>query len=199
MKEVTPISHEAALLPDPAAQTELLRAALDEAIGQLQQMDSPQGEPIVQELLSLRASLAPPPEGYPMLSELDGALGEAIRSLPALFAGAEPPEMQQTLKTLRRIALSDRRRIDPDPQRHRTDLAIAIRRAWLISHRAGLLKASGQLLTLSRQLDVSADSAERARLKEAIDVLTQYVGAQEGYGASVRRELDDLTARRLLC
>ena len=193
---MTPISREA--LPDPARQTNLVQQALDDAIRRLHEAPSPNTAQAAQELLDLRMSLLPPPESYPMLEELDGALTEAIRSLPALCESAEAAEIAQTLKTLRRTALIDRRRIDPDPERHRIDLAIAIRRIWLIGHRAGLLKASAQLLQLSSRLDAAADPDERARLKEAIDVLTQYVRAQEGYGASVRRELDDLSIRRIL-
>lgn len=195
---MTPISHEAASRPDPAAQSELLHTALDEAIARLYEAPSPGASLAATELLDLRDSLYDPPESDPMLAELDSALQQAIASLPDLCMSAQLPETQQTLKTLRRIILIDRRRIDPDPERHRISLAIAIRRVWLIGHRAGLLRASDQLLRLTRQLDEAIDSTERARLKEAIDVLTQYVTAQEGYGASVRRELDDLTARLLL-
>lgn len=195
---MTPISHEAASRPDPAIQSELLRNALDGAIARLHEASSPGAPLAAAELLNLRDSLHAPPESDPMLAELDSALQQALTNLPDLCMSAQLPEIQQALKTLRRIILIDRHRIDPDPERHRTSLALAIRRVWLISHRAGLLRASDQMLHLTQQLDEATDGAKRARLKEAIDVLTQYITAQEGYGASVRRELDDLTARLLL-
>ncbi|MBQ2953271.1 MAG: hypothetical protein IJE07_06905 [Clostridia bacterium] len=199
MKEVTPISHEASQsLPDPQAQTDQLHAALEKTITDLRQSDTAHAALIAGELAIMADTLEPPPESYPGLAELDKAIADALPHLDELSAYAPLTEVQQSLKTLRRILLVNRSTIDPDPDRHQLSTAVALRHVWLIGHRAGLLKANMQQLALSQKLSSgSVSSEDHARYREALDLLEQYISAQEGYGASVRQELEDLTARIL--
>lgn len=117
--------------------------------------------------------------------------------MAALSLLAEEEELRQTLKILRRILLSDRRRLDPDPDRHALDIAVAQRQLWLIGHRSGLLSATRQRENTLAMLARLTDEAARAELQEHLSVLDQYLAAQEGYGRSLRQELQQLQARRL--
>lgn len=140
-------------------------------------------------------ALIPPPESYPGLAEMDKALGDAFSHLEDLSRYAPLAEIQQILKSLRRMVLIDRTRIDPDSQRHATAVAISLRQLWLIGHRAGLLKANMQQLQLSQALASGRlDPQKHAQYQEALGLLTQYLTAQEGYGASIRQELEELQA-----
>lgn len=196
---MTPISRESPpALPDPQVQTDLIRTALESAITALRQSATPHAALISAELESMRDALAPPSESYPGLAELDKALAEALTHLEDLSAYAPTSEVQQTLKALRRVMLVDRISIDPDPERHGMSIAIAIRHLWLIGHRAGILRANMQQLQLSQKLSSGQiDAGERAQYQEALDLLSQYIDTQEGYGNSIRQELQDLSSRIL--
>lgn len=195
---MTPISNAStpAVLPDPQVQTEQLRSALENAIAGLQQSGTDPAAQLAAGLTAICAEMAAPPESYPGLTELDRALCEAFLHMDVISEAAPQPEIQQILKTLRRTILIDRRRIDPDAHRHALTLAVAIRQIWLISHRAGLLKANLQQLQVSAMLATGRYAPEkRPQLQETLDLLAQYIAAQEGYGASVRQEIEDLNAQ----
>lgn len=194
---MTLICHESPVLPDPQEQTQRLRSAVDAAALELLNQDAAIAREAAADLQMISGLLMPPPESYPELEALDEAIGGALTHLPELCANAESPEVRQTLKMLRRIILSDRRRLDPDPERHRLDVAIAIRRIWLIGHRSGLLSANAELLSLQHmQRTLSPEDSRLPLLREHRSILEEYVAAQRGYGASVQAELDSLLAQR---
>lgn len=194
---MTPIQHESLPLPDPQEQTQRLRSALDAAVQALLKQETALATEAADDLQMVSELVAPPPESYPELDELDEDICEALTHLPGLCANAEAPEIRHTLKLLRRIILSDRRRLDPDPERHRLDVAIALRQIWLIGHRSGLLSAHTELLQLQRlQRSLPPEDSRLPLLEEHISILEQYAAAQDGYGSSVQTELDDLLARR---
>lgn len=184
----------ASALPDPQTLTIRLKEALEAAIADLREKDTTHGEVIIAELEAICAALTPPPEAYPGLDELDQALTGALQSLEDLSSYAPLPEVRQILKTLRRTILIDRGRIDPDERRHAVAVAVAIRQIWLIGHRAGLLKANMQQLQISQALNAGVQPDKLAAYQEALDLLTQYIAAQEGYGSSVRQEIEELNA-----
>lgn len=179
-------------------QTEQLRAALQNTASALRKGSTPHAALIVDELEAMCTALTSPPESYIGLDELDKAVTSALIHLEDLSSYAAQGEIQQTMKTLRRIVLVSRASSDPDSERHKRFIAITIRQLWLIGHRAGLLKANTQLMQISQALNANHISTEeRARHQEALDLLTQYINAQEGYGASVRQELDELNTNFL--
>ena len=179
-------------LPDPAVQTRWVRAALEEALRLL-------GEnggclTAVQGLQGLLEDLAPPPESYPELAGLDRQICEALAEFAALCCLTDEEEIRQVIRTLRRILLRDRCRIDPDPHRHQLDIAIVQRQLWLIGHRSGWLRARARKKELEAQRDAGADPET---WQEPLMLLDEYLAAQEGYGRSLRRELENLQAQRM--
>lgn len=192
MKGVTPITRAPSSLPDPHAQTQQLIAALSKA-SEAVAMQAPQAIGVINDLTVLIGLASPPPESYPELTTLDDAIADALEHLPELCRHAPEAELRQTLKTLRRIILSDRRRIDPDPARHALYIAIALRQTWLIAHRSGLLHARSEQARVRQMLErMPADHPDRPALVEHERLLNEYLAAQEGYGASVQRELTAL-------
>ncbi len=178
-------------LPDAAEQTGKLHHALTAAIARLQSEDAPGPRLAAQELETLRELLAPPPESYPGLTEVDDALAKAIDHFATLSCVTDEAEIRQTLRTLRRLLLIDRRRIDPDPEQHTLDMAIILRQAWLIGHRCGLMEARAQYLATREVLAQLPPAApKRAVFEEQFTLLTQYLEAQEGYGHSIRAGRD---------
>lgn len=178
-------------------QTRHLRDALENAVRQLTDAGTPEAASAAADLTTLLEALAPPPETYPELEEMDEAICEALQSFTALCLLGDDAELRQTLKTLRRILLSDRRRLDPDPDRHALDVAVALRQLWLIGHRSGLLTAIRQRENTLAMLARLTNEAARAELQDHLAVLDQYLAAQEGYGSSLRQELQQLQAQRL--
>ena len=198
-KEVTPISQTQLPLPDPHEQTEKLRAALDAACTALGRAASPAASVLSTELYIMRDALAPPDKAYPGLPALDKALTEAVSSLAVLAGHGGYEDAQQAITTLRRILLVDRRRFDPDPDTTSLSLAIALRRLWLIPHRAELLKARHELAQVSQALEKpDADPDDPDRLRQTRMLLEQYIAAQESYGDSIRNELADLYGQQLI-
>lgn len=193
---MAPIERKLTSLPDGAQQTLLLSALLREAADRI-----PPGSPTAAEaalsLRSLAEELLPPPCVCPELSAMDEAICEALRQLPLLLRHADAPEVRQTLKTLRRMLLSDRRRVDPDPERHALSIAIVLRQAWLITHRAGVLEAlAAQQENRMLLSALSPDDPRIPALRDRLRLLAEYLSAQQGYGQSVRSELEALQSRR---
>ncbi|MBR3764436.1 MAG: hypothetical protein IKK57_07800 [Clostridia bacterium] len=176
----------------------MLRAALDTATAALCRAASPAAAAIGTELCIMRDAIAPPEAAYPGLTALDKALTEAINSMAALAEFADPADTQQAITTLRRILLVDRRRFDPDPDAGSLSLAIALRRLWLIPHRAELLKARHELAQVSQALEKPDAEPDAAALRQTQSLLQQYIAAQESYGDSIRNELADLYAQQLM-
>lgn len=190
---MTPISQTQTPLPDPLAQTEALRAALDAALEELTRMTGSLAPGAAVEVCHMRDALAAPPEAYPGLAALDKALTGAIHSIGDLVSHADAAEVHQSLSSLRRVLLVDRSRFDPDPDTTSLSLAIALRRLWLIPHRAELLKAHKRLQQVTETLqepDVRPDI--RDTLLQTHSLLEQYISTQESYGASIRQELEEL-------
>lgn len=193
---MAPIERKLTSLPDGAQQTLLLSALLREAADRI-----PPGSPTAAEaalsLRSLAEELLPPPCVCPELSAMDEAICEALRQLPLLLRHVDAPEVRQTLKTLRRMLLSDRRRVDPDPERHALSIAIVLRQAWLITHRAGVLEAlAAQQENRMLLSALSPDDPRIPALRDRLRLLAEYLSAQQGYGQSVRSELEALQSRR---
>lgn len=177
----------------------MLRTALDAASTALCRAAHPAAAAIGTELCIMRDAIAPPEAAYPGLTALDKALTEAINSMAALAEYAGPADTQQAITTLRRILLVDRRRFDPDPDSGSLSLAIALRRLWLIPHRAELLKARHELAQVSQALEKpDADPDDPGRLRQTRMLLEQYIAAQESYGDSIRNELADLYGQQLM-
>lgn len=190
------IEREHASHSDSSQQTTRLSGLLREAADRLPQ-DSPTTAEAALALRSLAAELLPPPYVCPELSGMDEAICEALRQLPLLLRHADEPEVHQTIKTLRRMLLSDRRRVDPDPERHALNVAIVLRQAWLISHRAGVLEALAAQQENRTLLSVlSPDDPRIPALRDRLRLLAEYLSAQKGYGQSVRSELESLHSRR---
>lgn len=180
-------------MPHHEAQTRLLHSMLETTYARLQTSEAPGAAMAAAEMKILLDTPALPLESYPELESIDQAIGEALQALVRLCVWADEDEIRSACKTLRRIILSDRRRVDPDLRRHRLNMAIAQRRLWLIVHRSGLLQAWGQRECLQAQRGGEAPE----KLEESLQLLEEYILAQEGYGRSLRQELESLEVQRI--
>lgn len=175
--------------------TGTLRTALADTIRQVEET-VPTAREAIDDLTHVLHTMKPPPQDYADLARLDAAICKALQSFVILCACAGENELRLTLKCLRRIILSDRRSIDPDEERHALHLGVAVRQLWLIVHRAGLLQARKELAERTAQLQKLAPEQPLAiSIREHIAVLEQYCSTQDGYAASVHRELDMLNAQ----
>lgn len=189
------ISTPESSIPDQHQLTEELRTALASTIRQLEDA-TPTAREAIDDLTHVRDVMRPPPQSYADLPRLDAAICKALESLVTLCACADENELRHTLKILRRIILIDRRNVDPDEERHALSLGVTVRQLWLIAHRAGLLQARKELAERSAQLqDLPPDQPLAISLREHIALLQQYCETQNGYAASVRKELDMLNTQ----
>ena len=181
--------------PDAQALTAELRRGLERAAAELRSLDVPQAAALALEVTTLRNVVSSPLGSYDELPQLDSAVLAALSKLPDLCRHAPEAEVTQALKTLRRILLSDRRRIDPDPRRQSLSLAVCIRQLWLIGHRSDLLRSRVEWSEAQRLLAVvSPEDPRHDALQEHCSLLKTYCETQEAYCSSVQREMQQLQA-----
>lgn len=179
--------------PDAQELTAELRRRLESVAEEVRQLDVPDAVGTALELTTLRNTIASPLYFYEELPQLDATLLVTLGKLPDLCRYALSAELRQAIKTLRRILLSDRRRIDPDPRRQSLSLDVCIRQLRLIEHRSDLLRARSELQEAQRLLSViPQDHPELPKLREHHDLLKLYCETQEAYCSSVQREMQQL-------
>lgn len=137
----------------------------------------------------IRDSLTAPPEACAGLPELDKALLSALSQLPDYFALAPAEDLQQALKLLRRILLSDRCRIDPDPRRQEKALQLTTRQAQLLERRASFLQAQASTASTRSLLEHITDPGEYELMLKHLHLLEGYCRTHEEYIRHLQDEI----------
>ena len=180
--------------PDAAALTDKIRTALDETISRVNDLRRPEAAPAAAELSALRDALAPPPEASAGLIELDKAILSALSQLPDYFRLAPDTDLRQTIKLLRRLLLSDRRRIDPDPHRQALNLQLCARQALLLERRENDLQVQETLHNTRSLLESITDSGEYELVLKHLHLLEGYRSTHEEYIRHLQDEIRLLQA-----
>lgn len=92
------------------------------------------------------------------------------------------------------MLLSDRCRIDPDPDRHALNLTLCARQAQLLEHRGGLLTTRLDICTTAEKLPAIADEGEYELMSEHLRLLKAYRQTQEDYLTTLQSEINQLRA-----
>lgn len=174
--------------------TQVLQTALDEAIKRIRQLQRPEARQAASDLSRIRSSLSSPPSVSPELSELDQALCAALHGLPALIQLAQADEIAQILKLLRRMLLSDRCRIDPDPRRHALTMQLCSHLAQLFGRRSSLLESEAELKKLRVHLPGIIDPGEKELTENHMLLLEAYCRTHEEYISHLQEEIRQLQA-----
>lgn len=180
--------------PDAQALTDTLRAALDETISRVNALRRQEAAPAADALSMIRDSLTAPPEACAGLPELDKALLSALSQLPDYFALAPAEDIHQAAKLLRRILLSDRCRIDPDPRRQAKALQMSTRQAQLLERRISFLLAQASLSSTRGLLERITDPGEYELVLKHLYLLEGYCRTHEEYIQHLQDELRLLQA-----